>query len=110
MGLRGGGASNHKGYLKPFLLHFSRDIGHFFKGRCNESRQTNNVDLLFTSHPENVFAVHHDAQIDNFIVVALQHNTHNVFTNVVDIAFDSGQQYFAVVFCGAGLLFLNERL
>ena len=55
--------------------------------------------------------MHHDSQIDNFKVVALQNDADNVFSDIVYVPFDRCHQDFAIAAgLPLGLLSLNERL
>ena len=62
---------------------------------------------------KNFVAGNHYAQIDYFIVIATEYDADDVFSNVVDIAFDGRHQYLATealgVRTGGKFFFFHKR-
>ena len=91
------------------FLHFTGHILHLFQAGSDEPRQANDVGVFFFGLGQNLVARHHDAHVDHVKVVALKHHRHNVFANVVHVAFDGGNHNFALGFhvlaCGLLLAF-----
>ena len=85
-------AANHERDLAAaevlVTLHLACDIRHFFKARCNESRQTNHIGFLGLGTCQNFGSRDHDTHVDDFKVIALKHNRDNILTDIVHIAFD----------------------
>ena len=96
MRFRGGRAANKQRQVELQPLHFLRHVHHFIKRRGNEPRQPNHVDVFFFGFLQDTGARHHHAHVDNFKVITLQNHTHNVFTNVMNIAFHGREQDFTV--------------
>ena len=107
-----GRAPDEQRHLESFALHFFRHAGHFVQRRRDEAAQADDVHLLLARGLENFLARHHDAEVDDFIVVAAEHDADDVFADVVHVAFDRGHQDFARVQVGAAggfFLRLHER-
>mmetsp|Transcript_11436 Transcript_11436/g.13556 ORF Transcript_11436/g.13556 Transcript_11436/m.13556 type:complete len:308 (-) Transcript_11436:295-1218(-) len=86
---RGGGSTNQKWHLHSTLLHLLCDCHHFVKRWSDQTGETNHINLVLLGSVQNVVAVAHDTDVDNLEVVAPQHNTDNVLTDVVDITLHS---------------------
>ena len=99
-----GRSTNQQGDLTaptPFIVfHFACNNGHLFKRGCNKARETNDVGIVLLGSRNNVRGGHHHPQVNNLEVIALQDNRDDVFTNVVYVAFDRGENHFAL---GLGL-------
>src|SRR5207249_8912158 len=59
------------------------------------------VSSYTTPSPSHIYTLSlHDAlpisEIDDFVIVASEHNPHNVFSNIVDITLNRGQQHSAL--------------
>ena len=54
--------------------------------------------------------MHHDAQVDDFKVVALQHDADDIFADVMNVALHRGQQDFPVIATAAGFFRLDVGL
>ena len=80
---------------------------HFFQARRDESRQAHDVDVLGLGARQDLVTGHHDAQIDDLEVVALQDHRDDVLADVVHVALDRGDDDLALgldVLAGGGLL------
>ena len=80
------------------LLHLSGHILHLFQTRRDQTAETHNVGVFFFGFGQNFVARHHHAHIHHFKVIALQNHCHDVFADVVHIAFDGGDDDFAFGF------------
>ena len=60
------------------------------------------MSTLFSTAVSRIFSRrNHHAQVDDFIVVAAEHDADDVFADVVDVAFDGGQQHLAAALVAA---------
>src|ERR1700677_1247584 len=96
VGLAGGGATDQQRHGKAFPLQFAGDMGHLIERRRNQATETNEIDILVAGGLQDFFAGHHHAQINNFVIIAGQHDAHDVFADVMDVAFDGGHEDFAL--------------
>ena len=85
-------------------------MDHFVQRRCNQAAQADDIDGLFARHPQYLIAVHHDAQVDDFEIIALQHDPHDILANIVHVAFYRRHEDFAVGVVAAGLFLFDKRL
>ena len=88
----GGRASNQQRHLESLALHFARHVYHLVERRRNQAAQAHQVHLPFARHLQNLFCRHHDAQVNQFIVVAGQYHAHDVLTNIVYVTLHRGHQ------------------
>ena len=51
---------------------------------------------MLLSRLENILAGHHDAQVDDLVIIAPQNHSDDVLADVVDIALDGGHEHFAL--------------
>ena len=98
MSFRRGCATNHQWQVEIEPLHFTRNVHHFIKRWCDQTRKTDDVDVLFFGDFQNFLGRHHNPKIDDFKVITLKHHTNDVLTNIVYIAFHSGHQNLALSF------------
>ena len=66
---------------------------------------------MLTRSIEYLLTRHHHAHVYHFEVVALQHDGHNIFTDVMHIALDRGHYYLALgrEIAGAQFFRFNKR-
>ena len=96
MRLRGRRAANQQRYCKALTLHLFGDVDHLIQRRRDQTRQPDNIRLLLYGGFQDLVARHHHAEVDNLVVITLQHNADNILTDVMHVAFDRGQHDFAV--------------
>ena len=80
------------------FLHFAGDVLHFFQAWCDQTGQADDVRTFHLGAREDIVAGHHHAHVDHVKVIALKHDSDNVFTDVVHIAFDRGNHNLALGF------------
>ena len=68
---------------------------HFIQRGSDQAAQADHVGL-FRWRVEDFFARHHDAEVNDLVVVAGQHDADDVFADVMHIAFDGGEDDFAL--------------
>ncbi len=110
-------AADHQRQVEALAFHLGGDMAHFIKRRRDQAGQADDVGLLGLGDFENLRRRHHDAEIDDFVIVALEHDADDVLADVMDVALDGGHHDLAVIraFGGAaggeafGLLFVHER-
>ena len=91
-------------------LHLGGDIDHFVEARRDEAGETDHVHPLLFRRVENGFRRHHDAEIDDLVAVASQHDADDVLADIVHVAFHGRHQDPAIRRVGRAekLLFLFE--
>ena len=105
VGLGCGGATNHQRHSKALTLHLFAQCHHLIERGGNQTGEANNIHILFTGGGENFFRRDHHAQIDNLIVIALQHYANDILADIVDIAFYRGHKDLAIG-AGGGVFFV----
>ena len=68
-------------------LEFRGHRDHLVERRRDQATQPNDVDLFFDSGFDDFIDRHHDAEINDIVVVTLKHNTNNVLAYIVHITF-----------------------
>ena len=86
---------------------------HFVETRRDEPRQADHIDFPLARDIENLGRRNHDAKVDHFIVVALKHNAHDIFSDVVNVALyrrhEDRRGGFFLGSARAPLFFFHER-
>ncbi len=93
---RGGGAADQQRDVEAFAFHFLGDVRHFIQAGGDEPAQADDVDVVFFGGVEDFLRGHHDAEVDDFEVVALQHHADDVLADVVHVALDGGHEDLAL--------------
>ena len=100
-------ANQYRG-IPSLMLHFGH-VNHLIQRWRDQTAQPNNVHLLALA-ASRFFGGHHHAQINNFIIVAGQHNAYNVFALMsCNIAFYGGYQNFAAGFQQHALTLFSSK-
>ena len=92
----GRGAADEQRQLEALSLHLARDVRHLVERRRDEARQADEVRLLRLGALEDLLARHHDAQVDDLVVVAGEHDADDVLADVVHVALDRGEHDLAL--------------
>ena len=95
MQLAGGGSANHHGNVKTGFLHLANNIHHLLQARGDKTAKSDNVHLLLDGLAHNLFGRNHHSHVDYLVVVACHHHTHNVLSDVVDVALYSGNEHLS---------------
>jgi hypothetical protein len=90
-----GGAADQQRNVEPLALHFGGDMHHLVERGRDQAGQADDVDLLGLGNLEDLGCRHHDAEIDDLEVVALEHDADDVLADVVDVALHGGHQNLA---------------
>ena len=108
VGLAGGRAADEKRDGKTLALHFAGDMRHLVQRRGDQAAEADHVHLLLAGGLQDFFARHHDAQVNDFVIVAAEDDADDVFADVMDVALDGGEEDFALgLMNGAAGLFLG---
>ena len=101
-------SADQKWHLHPCALHLFGHVDHFVQAGRDEAGEPDHVDAVFDGRFEDVVASNHHAEVNDFVIVAAQYHADDVFADVVDVAFDGGQQDFSAraVECNSGVDFL----
>jgi hypothetical protein len=82
------------GTSKPWRCISLGDVDHLVQRRRDQAGQADHVDVLARRF-EDLVGRHHHAQVDDLVVVALQHDADDVLADVVHVALDRGHQDLA---------------
>ncbi len=91
-----GGAADQQRHVEPLPLHLGGDMAHFVERRRDQAGQPDNIGSLFDRGLQNLLRRHHDAEIDDVVIVALEHDADDVLADVVHVALDGGHHDLAV--------------
>jgi hypothetical protein len=80
-------AADQQRDLETLAFHFAGDVDHFVERWRNQAGKADDVRLLLAGGGEDLFARDHDAQVNDFVVVAAEDDADDVFADVVDVAF-----------------------
>mmetsp|Transcript_20025 Transcript_20025/g.34459 ORF Transcript_20025/g.34459 Transcript_20025/m.34459 type:complete len:299 (+) Transcript_20025:725-1621(+) len=86
--LGSGGTADQAWNREAVLLQLGYDIDHFIQRRGNQTGKTHNIRLVLDARLQNLVGRTHNTQVDDSIIVAAQHDGHNILSNVVHIALD----------------------
>ncbi len=89
-------------------LHLAGDVHHLVERRCDEPGQADHCSTLALRGLEDLLAGHHDAEVDDLEVIALEHDANDVLADVVHVAFDRREHDLAVRTDVAVLLGFDE--
>jgi hypothetical protein len=79
-------------------------MGHFFERRGDQAGQADDVHLVLDRGFQDVVAGNHDAEVDDVVAVAAEHDADDVLADVVHVALDRRHQDLALAAqAGAGL-------
>ena len=85
-------------------------VRHFVERRRDQSAQPDDVRAPCLGLGQNLFARHHHAHVENFVIVAAQYHADDILADVVHVALDRRQQHFALRFSAAAFaLLVHER-
>ena len=83
-----GGAADQQRQVEALALHLGRDMAHLVERRRDQARQPDDVGLPLARGVEDLLRRHHDAEIDDLVIVALEHDADDVLADVVHVALD----------------------
>ena len=96
VGAAGGGSADEQRQLEALALHLAGHVDHLVERGGDEAAEADEVGLLGAGALEDFFAGDHDAQVDDLVVVAGEHDADDVLADVVHVAFDGGEDDFAL--------------
>ena len=91
-----GGAADQERHFEALPLHLGGDVAHFVERRRDQAGQPDDVGLFGDRRLQDFLRRHHDAEIDDVVIVALEHDADDVLADVVHVALDGGQHDLAV--------------
>ena len=105
---RGRRSANQQRDREALACHLFRDMHHLVERWRDQSRETDDIDLLGACGLEDLLGRHHDAKIDDLVVVALEHDSDDVLADIVYISLDGRHEDLALgLDCAAGFLGLE---
>ena len=69
---------------------------HLLERGRDQAGKADRVGVLALRGIEDRLRRHHDAEVEHVVVVALEHDRHDVLADVVHIAFDGSEHHFAL--------------
>ena len=81
-----GGATDQQRDVEAFTLHLGGDETHLIQRGRDQAGQPDDVGLLATRSLQDFLRRHHDTEIDDLVIVALEHDADDVLADVVHIA------------------------
>mmetsp|Transcript_32548 Transcript_32548/g.64553 ORF Transcript_32548/g.64553 Transcript_32548/m.64553 type:complete len:288 (-) Transcript_32548:1132-1995(-) len=85
-------ATNQQGLLHTALGHFLGHGHHLIKRRGDQTGKTDHIHIQSKRFIQDFLAGAHYAQVEHLVVIAAQHNCHNVLPDIVDISLHRGDQ------------------
>ena len=74
-------------------LHLPGHVDHFVEGRRDEAGKADHARSVLLRGREDAVGGHHDAEIDDLVPVALEHDAHDVLPDVVDVALHGREKH-----------------
>jgi hypothetical protein len=96
VGAAGRCAADQQRLLHAEALHFAGDVGHFFERRGDQAGQADDVHAMLERGFQDVVAGDHDAEVDDVVAVAAEHDADDVLADVVHVALDRRHQDLAL--------------
>ena len=96
VGPAGGGAADQQRQIEALPLHLGRDMAHLVERGRDQAGQTDDVGLLGLRGLQDLRRRHHHAEIDDLVVVALEHDADDVLADVVHVALHGRHHDLAV--------------
>ena len=81
-----GRATDEQRHAQAGAAQLCGNIDHLFERGCDEATQPHQVNLLAQRRLHDAVGRNHDAEVDDVVVVAGQHDRHDVLSDVVNIA------------------------
>ena len=101
------GTAEQQRDLEALALHLGGDAHHLVEARRDEAGQADDVGVVLRGRVEDLLGRHHDAEVDDVVVVALQHDADDVLADVVDVALDGRRDDEALAPLLGGLVLLR---
>ena len=88
-------AADQQRNVEALALHLGGHMHHLVERRRDQAGQADDVDLSVARRLQDLRRRHHDAEIDDLVIVAGEHDADDVLADVVDIALDRRHQDLA---------------
>ena len=95
-------ATHHDRYLHASLLHFASHIHHLVERRSDESAQAYGIGIYLFSLGYDEFGRNHHSQVYYLVIVASHYYTHDIFSDIVNVALYCCQHHLACC-CGVAI-------
>ena len=82
------GAADQQRDVEALALHLGGEVDHLVQRRRDQPGQPDDVGVVLLGGVEDLLRRHHHAEVDDVVVVALQHDADDVLADVVDVALD----------------------
>ena len=84
----GRGAADQERDGEAFALHLAGDMRHLVERGRDQPGQADHVGVLAARRVEDLLRRHHDAEIDDLVIVAGEHDADDVLADIVHVALD----------------------
>ena len=81
-------AADQQRDVETLALHLRGDVAHLVERRGDQAGEPDDRRPFGTRRLDDLVDRHHHAEVDHLVVVALQHDAHDVLADVVDVALD----------------------
>ena len=88
-------AADQQRNVEALALHFGGDMHHLVERGRDQAGKPDDVDIFLFGGLENVLGRHHDAKIDDLVIVAGENDADDVLADVVHVALDRRHQDLA---------------
>ena len=88
-------AADEQRHVETLALHLGGDMHHLVERRRDQAGKADDVDFPLARRLQDPRRRHHDAEVDDLVVVAVEHDADNVLADVVDVALDGRDQDLA---------------
>jgi len=92
----GGRPTDQQRQFESLPLHLACHVHHLVERRSNQAAESNQVRLLRLGPFENLLARDHHPHVDHFIVIAGEHNAHDVLADIVNVSLHRGHDDFSL--------------
>ena len=86
-----GGPADQQGLCHFPAFHFMRHMHHFVQRRGDESAEADNIRVFLTGSVQDFIRGYHYAEVNNIISITTEYHAHDIFTNIMYVAFNRGQ-------------------
>jgi hypothetical protein len=91
----GGRPADQQRDVEALALHLGGHMHHLVERGRDQAGEADDIDASLLGRLQYLARRNHDAEIDHLIIVACQHDAHDVLTDIVDIALDRRHQDLA---------------
>jgi len=92
----GGGSADEQRDGEAGARELLGGVDHLIERRRDQTGEADDVHLLLAGDLENLVARHHDAEVDDFVIITGEDDADDVLADVVHVAFDGREEEFSL--------------